>query len=966
MKRKAIIILTALSAIVMAVKAAPTGSWADDYYVWTVDEYNAKSSFDINNMRSLAGFAKLVNSGYDFSGKTVTLKYDLDLAEHYWVPIGNRDADGNDTPFRGTFDGGGHTINNIVLADPTGNYETLAGFFGIIGEGGTVKNLRISNSTIVGKNLLGGIAAYNYCGTITGCIVESSVTIAQYQNEGEDLGGIAGLSIGLVSGCVSKAQFVVGSTIYSVGGIVGRFDFNSKGYPHDVQDCLFFGTTLPACSQGEYNWRQSGPIIGERKASSTFAHNYYTTSGLPNYCGIGSVAYAVKCGEENATLQFDGPPTATYGLSGISSFGYGLQYGSIFYAPTGETVRFGVAAKASGVSVDKVYADGVELTADGGLYAITIGSADVTVTADLSVSSLPGSGTESAPYEISTVSDWEKFATLVGNGYNFRGDYVQLKADITLTHEEPISTGGFTPHFVGTGGNRFEGTFDGDGHTITLDQTTHKNDTPSALFRYVRNATIKNLIVDGSFVNTFYAVYNAGLVAVADGANTVSNCLVKTAMTCDATASSVTGIAGIVGHLQNTSGMANWLTMTGCAFLGSMLKYRDEVAPKSVGGLLGYADSGTTATLTDCLFDPVRVTMGTTGSSTLARCGSQTTLTIDACYYTQSLGQEQGTEAAASSTGTGAGDAGTSHGYITHHANGLRLSISGQGGSTYYIPTTGSEATALMLSDNAPNSSTLWTYMGRTVNVTIEGRTLHKDGTWNTVCLPFALSAEELAAAKATPTHPLYQAVVKELDFTHSFDANGNIDNDDEDDYYTHFDASDGTLYLYFSDATAMVAGKPYIVKWTGGTSLTDPTFEGVTIGASSALTEGSELGVSFVGTFDPTPLTVGSSANLFIGAGNQLFYPSGVSHYDVGPFRAYFKVDASEGSATGGGDGVRSIIMNLDDEAASVHPLVFSQTPTVSGRTVYDIGGRPFNSNSQLPRGIYIKNRKKFKIDGF
>ena len=978
MKQKTILVLIALFAIFGSVKADPTGSWAEYANSSGIGDYEKDNTFYINNRGQLAGFAALVNSGYDFSSKTVVLRNDLDLGEHYWVPIGSTNANGVDKPFKGTFNGDGHTIKNIITAAPADN-DDLAGLFGKLREGGTIKNLKISNSTILGSAYIGGIVAYNYGGTITNCVVESTVTITSCNDGGaEHLGGIAGMSCGIISGCVSRAQFDVGSNnnMYNVGGILGYSDINLSGGGSKVIDCMFFGSTLPEHSTGQ---KLVGPIIGNRQNSvDVHTNDYYTTSGLPNSSGVGAVAYAVKSDNSSFTLNFDGTPTYTYNVSNISSYSDGVKYGNKFYAKSGSTVKFKVVSKSDNVTIGTVYANSSSLTADGdGFYSVTIGNADVTITADLSVSGLTGGGTAGNPYTIGTVANWETFVSVVASGYSFSGQYVQLTSDITLSFEEEFLPGGdltATPHLVGTDNNRFSGTFDGGGHTITLAQAIRRNNTPNALFRYVRNATIKNLIVDGTFLNRYYASYNTGLVAVADGATTISNCLVKTSVQIDATSSSV-GNAGIVGQLQNTSGMTNSLTMTGCAFLGKLLKYDDDV-PINVGGLLGYASAGTTATFTDCLFDPTEITVGTTGSCTLARYGSGATLTFDGCYYTKSLGEAQGTRATINSSAGAAGEAGTSHGYITSYSNGLCLNINN--GSTYYIPTQspGTETT-ISLNDGSANSSALWINMGRTVNVTLEGRTL-KPNVWNTLCLPFELNASELTAAKSDENHPFYQATIKELDFYNLYNSSGILDFDGE--YYTHFNETEGMLYLYFKDAEEIVAGKPYIVKWTGNAgvngNLQSPTFSNVTIATSSASTESAETGVSFVGTFDPAPLTVGSSLNLYLGSDennvSKLYYPSGVSSFSINAFRGYFIVNPYDSGALDPEYGVRGIYMNIDEDEASSIKEIGNDQRTMDN-AIYDLSGRKLDDvgagvkgdlqSPCLRKGLYIKNGRKIVI---
>ena len=75
-------------------------------------------------------------------------------------------------------------------------------------------------------------------------------------------------------------------------------------------------------------------------------------------------------------------------------------------------------------------------------------------------------------------------------------------------------------------------------------------------------------------------------------------------------------------------------------------------------------------------------------------------------------------------------------------------------------------------------------------NVTLD-RNLYKDGKWNTLCLPFDLTPEQIAAS----TSPLKGATIKELNTSSS----GLVGNE---------------LQIYFTDASTIVAGKPYIVRW--------------------------------------------------------------------------------------------------------------------------------------------------------
>ena len=114
-----------------------------------------KDSFKISTPEQLAGLAKLVNGGKNFSGKTITLTSDLDLGNVDWTPIGIEDESnpvssnysGKETNynlFKGTFDGGNNTISNLsIVTDKTGN--SGSGLFGVIGHGAKIQNLVIEN-----------------------------------------------------------------------------------------------------------------------------------------------------------------------------------------------------------------------------------------------------------------------------------------------------------------------------------------------------------------------------------------------------------------------------------------------------------------------------------------------------------------------------------------------------------------------------------------------------------------------------------------------------------------------------------------------------------------------------------------------------------------------------------------------------------------------------------------------------
>lgn len=167
----------------------------------------------------------------------------------------------------------------------------------------------------------------------------------------------------------------------------------------------------------------------------------------------------------------------------------------------------------------------------------------------------------------------------------YSGEYFILMADITVT--ETVSD---TPaKMVGSSDSKsFQGTFDGNGYTITLNYSDTRNADFCAPFRYIKGATIKYLHVAGTIYKT--KGKNAdGLVGKAMGDNTTSKC------------------GGFVGWAAGN----DW---AGVKFI-------------------------------DCIFAPSEVSILTDGSATFSRKPNNSdfiTVTVENSYYTQRLGTKQG------------------------------------------------------------------------------------------------------------------------------------------------------------------------------------------------------------------------------------------------------------------------------------------------------------------------------------
>ena len=164
-------------------------------------------SYTVTSADGLMNIAELVNGGK--TDINITLDTDIDLTGKDWTPIGTD----YDNSYKGTFDGGGHTITGLTF---TTNDE-YAGLFGRLNRAGTVKNVVMEGVQITSNQIdggsIGGVVGSSW-GTIENCSVSGSVSGTVY------VGGVVGDQIGgSITGCSSSAT--VKGTV-DVGGVAGQ------------------------------------------------------------------------------------------------------------------------------------------------------------------------------------------------------------------------------------------------------------------------------------------------------------------------------------------------------------------------------------------------------------------------------------------------------------------------------------------------------------------------------------------------------------------------------------------------------------------------------------------------------------------------------------------------------------------------------------------------------------------------
>lgn len=221
----------------------------------------------------------------------------------------------------------------------------------------------------------------------------------------------------------------------------------------------------------------------------------------------------------------------------------------------------------------------------------------------------------------------------------------------------------------------------------------------------------------------------------------------------------------------------------------------------------------------------------------------------------------------------------------------------------------------LTLDEETANGEALDGADGKWYDVTLK-RTL-KAGMWNTFAVPFAVDAATLTAMGLT---------AKAL-------TGSSVDGQ--------------TLTLHFADATAIEAGKPYLVKVAE--TVTNPVFGKVQV--SKTAVPAVTAAADFVPTLGKTEMKADDAKSvLFLTSGNKLQYPASLPA-DFKGFRAYFQLKGAAATA-------RSFELDIDGETTAISAV--SGSPADNG-AVYTLDGRKVTNPAK--KGVYIVNGKKVII---
>lgn len=219
---------------------------------------------------------------------------------------------------------------------------------------------------------------------------------------------------------------------------------------------------------------------------------------------------------------------------------------------------------------------------------------------------------EQGNFPISSNDDWKVFCTYVKCTNNVIN--AKLEADITAAGEERTEA-------VGTDSKPYTGIFDGNGHKITVNYTSHE--PFAAPFSVVGTSTIKNLTVEGDICT--YNQCAGGIIGFNKGSGTILD-------KCVSNVNIVAASDGYGGHGGLVAKNHERMSITDCAFTGSIVRDKaGQYKPHSCGGLVGWALESTY--IRNCLF---------TGFSDIDLTGCHTfgdgDVTVDNSFFTNTMG----------------------------------------------------------------------------------------------------------------------------------------------------------------------------------------------------------------------------------------------------------------------------------------------------------------------------------------
>ena len=848
-------------------------------------------------------------------------------------------------PFAGHFDGNGKTLTVALTSTATGSDDDVQGVapFHYIG-GATIEKLTVAG-TISSKSYhtagVVGFAADGTTNTIEGCTVTATL------NVGTDYaGGIIGhgkTSATTIKDCTFEGSFIGdGVTPKTIGGIWG---WDNTGCKPTLINCL---------ENGKYTWVNSMHPIGYSNKNTCSISKCYYVSDIGTFAsnsisGAAQVYTSATSEKVNQTLALFGnnyylPCTVSnvkqvyYRYSGDSDINPTVKNNA------GETLTLGTdfTAKLNDTEIKSLP---YTITKQGE-YTLTItGTGDYTGTETFTITAtaaLSGEGTADSPYLISSAAAWDAFAKDINEGINVDAYY-------KLSDDWDNSSSAVTT-MVGTETHPFAGHFNGNKKTlhVALESTATGTSWAAegvAPFHFIGGATIENLTVAGTITSASW--HTAGIVGFAadNTTNLIKGCTVNATLKIG---NDYAG--GIIGHaLKSTT------TIENCTFAGIFNGGSKQRA--NIGGIWGWNNEGCTPKLINCLengqynniksMHPMGLMSGTGSIENSYFVNPQKGSPKNACtlsgFYQVSIDMpSEGIAKKMTNADTdyyAACNISNVQPSYYHTGSPITLDYTVTGvdgkelteGTDYtvefspatpkdcgnYTVTfkakdgnangyTGSQRFSfnvkmnVTLGNTADNNNAISTAAasGYPCDVTLNGRTFVKDGTWQSLCLPFDLTLSG---------SPLDGAVARTLGSS-------------------TFDPATKELTLTFGSPVAkLTAGTPYLIKWTAdGSSLENPVFTDVTVKTATAdVTTGK---ATFKGTYAPVSVKA-AETEAYLGANNTLSYNQ---DFTVEALQGYFSLNP--------GSTILPEVIKFNFGSGSADNLSFSSDQNVIKNTKADI----------------------------
>ena len=554
-----------------------------------------KDYYEIASKDNWIEFRSIVGNGQNAVDAKMTA--DVDLGSDIWQ-VGNH--------YSGTFDGQGHTL---TINWNSGSETWISPFYTV--ENATIKNLRTQGKINSSSHFLSGLVGDVYgTTTISGCVSAVNIT-SSYDNGGCDAAGmiecVRDNAKVTITDCLVKGKFH--ATTEKGKKYMGGFVCNQYG-TCTLNNCLYIGE----------NNATTGYTFAKK---ATLTNCYYL-----NICDVaqgkkvtadqlksGEVAYLLQnkragnfwgqlLGTENEPLPTDKAEKHVCKVD----FSYNDQLKATRYATKGKAIFGDMPTVTPQFLLGSDYNSHHYYRYGFSEYF----TASTPVNADRTV----GLFIEDRDYyEIASKDDWRRFCDLVRDGQN--GIDAKMKVDVDLGSDITMA---------GVDGKDYAGTFDGQGHTLTLNWDAGSDNWKSPFYT-VKDGSIKNLRVNGQIKSKGKG--HTGLIQNAYGTVTVSDCV-----------SDVNITSNYEGDGCSAAGMIQWVgsntkvTFNDCLVKGSI----DATTDNGKKGMGGFVDNQNgTCTLNNCLY---LGTNNATGGYTFAK-----NATLTNCYYLNACGKPQGEQA---------------------------------------------------------------------------------------------------------------------------------------------------------------------------------------------------------------------------------------------------------------------------------------------------------------------------------